>query len=79
MKGFGLTSAIKGKRIVGILRGRMSSNNQMVNTDEGLILEDAKGRRSYLRWNTIEETDGAYYGLELIYPGRAPREEETAQ
>lgn len=72
------TSAIKGKRIVGILRGRMSSNNKTKTTDEGLVLEDAKGRRSYLRWNTIEETDGAYYGLELIYPGIAPRKGEKA-
>jgi len=71
------TSAIKGKRIIGIIRDRMSSNNKTVTTDEGLILEDAKGRRSYLRWNVLEETDGAYYGLELIYPGRAPRYEET--
>lgn len=73
------TSAIKGKRIVGILRGRMSSNNRMVNSDEGLILEDDNGRRSYLRWNVREETDGAYYGLELIYPGIGPRDGETTQ
>jgi len=63
---------VKGKRIVGIIRDRMSSNNRMISCDEALVLEDARGARSYLRWNVIEETDGAYYGVELIYPGRVP-------
>lgn len=69
------TQDVVGKRIVGVIWAKMSSNNRIVDCHEGLVLEDARGRRSYLRWATIEETDGAYYGTELIYPGARPRNE----
>lgn len=68
--------AIIGKRIVGIVHGRMSSNNRMRTVEEALILEDERGRRSYLRFDVVEETDAAFYGVSLIYP--AASEEELA-
>lgn len=64
---------VKGKRIVGVIRGRMSSNNRMTSHDVALVLEDSRGARSYLRWSVIEETDGACYGVELVYPGTVPK------
>ena len=69
--------ALIGKRIVGVIRGSMSSNNMTHSNDIGLILEDQRGRRSFLGWETIEETDAAFYGTELIYPARDPRKLDT--
>lgn len=71
-----LTRALVGKRIVGVVYATMSSNNQPRTVHEALVLEDRRGRQSYLRWDTVEETDGAYYGTELVYPGRAPGGDE---
>lgn len=71
-----LTRSLVGKRIVGVIYATMSSNNQDRLVQEALVLEDSRGRQSYLRWSTVEETDAAYYGTELIYPGRGPGGDE---
>jgi hypothetical protein len=73
------TRSLIGKRIVGVIWARMSSNNQMTDCHEGLVLEDARGRRSVLRWITIEETDGGEYGTGLIYPGCSPHDGEEVR
>lgn len=73
------TRDLIGKRIVGVIWARMSSNARTVDVHEGLVLEDARGRRSVLRWDTVEETDAAYYGTELIYPGRQPHDGEEVR
>lgn len=65
------SKSLVGKKIVGVIWSTMSSNNRTVNVHAGLVLVDERGRRSVLRWSTIEETDGACYGTELVYPGLA--------
>jgi hypothetical protein len=67
------TRQLLGKKIVGVIYSRMSSNNKMRDVVEGFALADARGRLSYVYLNTVEETDGACYGHELTYPGRAVR------
>lgn len=61
-----------GKRIVDVLSTTISSNGLRTVDHFGLVLEDSRGRRTCLRWVVVEETDGADYGLHLIYPAVMP-------
>lgn len=65
-------SQLIGKRIVDVISEKISSNNREVTSYVALTLEDSRGQRTYLRWVTIEETEGADYGLAFIYPGSNP-------